>query len=478
MRFKVLLIAGALIAALVVAAPGDLGSHVALGLLGLAALDSLTAALTGGSFVLATTGATFTNLTAGLKRRFDDNFKGVVAWSKGAAAAMLRKKAWDGEFAIYNMRVGNSPARSATYSVAKAKSEDATYGFTKVKQAQVAWAKDYGRATIEGLLMKSASSKSGTSYDKFVAQLDGIYDATMHSLSTKVYRDGYGCIGNISSGTNVATTTLTLAVPEDIILYEQGMDLQFSLTNNANTLRNAGASLTVTALGTVANGNLTMSAAINTVTGTIAGDFIFAKGDRQDSATPTRLAVPGFDAWLPTAAPAGGENFYNLGDRNNDGRLLGTVIDCTTGTYSGASEVEALIAAAIESTRVGGKPRTCFMNPTRYGNLVIDGQSRVRPTEARGPYGIGFSGVTVSTNFGDINVFPDPYCPRKRSYVVNMDSWTVYSVGTATMPDFIMDDGNKILRQTDDDGVECRVGYYGAQGTNAPVQNVVIKHES
>lgn len=477
MRTKVLALAGLIVAGLLFAADALTFDRLGLVFVGLIALDSLSAALFGPTARMASTGSGFIVLTPALKRRFDDSFKGVVAWSKGAAAAMLRKKQWDGEFAVYNMRVGNSPARSATYSVAKAKSEDTTYGFTKVKQAQVPWAKDYGRATIEGLLMKSASSKSGTVYDKFVAQLDGIYDATMHSLSTKVYRDGYGSIGNISAATNVATATLELAIHEDIVLYEQGMDLQFSLTNNANTLRNAGASLTVIGLGTVANGLLTMSAAINTVTGTIAGDFIFAKGDRQDSATPSRLAVPGFDAWLPTAAPAGGENFMNLGDRNNDGRLLGTVIDCTSGTYSGASEVEALIAAAIESSRVGGKPRTCFMNPTRYGNLVIDGQSRIRPVEAKGPYGIGFSGVTVATNFGDINVFPDPYCPRKRSYVVNMDSWTVYSVGTATMPDFIMDDGNKILRQTDDDGVECRVGYYGAQGTNAPVQNVVIKHE-
>lgn len=474
---KLLLALGGGLVALLLALSGSFSfDRFGVVLIGLIAVDHLAVAL-GGPVVLATTGGTFTALTSALKRRYDDNFKGVVAWSKGVLAAMIRKKQWDGEFAVYNMRIGNSPARSATFSVAKAKSEDATFGFTKVKQAQVSWAKDYGRATIEGLLMKAAASKSGTVYDKFVAQLDGIYDATMHSFSTKVYRDGFGSIGNIDASTNLATTSLILAVKEDIILYEQGMDLQFSASNNSNTLRNAGASLTVAGLGTVANGTLTMSAALNSVVGIATGDFIFAKGDRQDSATPTRLAIPGLDAWLPTAAPAGGENFLNLGDRNNDGRLLGTVIDCTTGIYSGASEVEALIAAAVESTRVGGKPRTCFMNPTRYGNLVVDGQNRIAPVEAKGPYGIGFSGVTVHTNFGDINVFPDPYCPRKRSYVLNMDSWTVYSVGTATMPDWIMDDGNKILRQTDDDGVEARVGYYGAQGTNAPVQNVVIKHE-
>lgn len=418
------------------------------------------------------TGATFANLTSGLKRRYDDSFLGYVGWSKGPAGAMLRKKSWSGEFAPYMMRVGNSPATSATYSIAAAKSEDTTYGFTTVKQAQVPWVTDYGRATIAGLLIATASDKMGTVYDKFVAQIDGILDGTMHSFCTNIYRDGFGCIGNIDASTNLATTSLILAVKEDIVLYEKGMDLVFSIANSTAVLRNAGSVLTVAGLGTVANGTLTMSAVLNTVTGIATGDFIFKSGNRQNSATPTKLCLSGFDAWLPVAAPTGGENFNNLGDRNLDGRLLGTVIAATTMT-----EEESLINAAIEADRVGGKPRTCFMNPTRYGNLLLQGQGRYRPATVKGPMGIGFDGVVVETNYGNIQVYSDRYCPRKRSFLLEMDSWTVYGAGSSKIPDFITVDGNKILRQTADDGVETRVGYYGAQGCNAPVHNVVIQHE-
>lgn len=423
------------------------------------------------------TAATFTNLTSALKRRYDDGFKGKVGWSKGPLAAMLAKKAWSGEFIPYPIRVGNSPAISADYTTAANKSEDTTYGFTRVKQAQVPWITNYGRATIAGLLLRTASDKMGTFYDKFVAQIDGIMDGVMNRFSTHVYRNGFGCIGNISSGTTLASTTLTLAKREDIVLFEVGMDIQFASADSTATFRNAGATLTVTAIQHNA-GSLTTSANINTVTGVQTGDFIFPNGDRQNSATPTRRALMGLDAWMPTSAPAGGENFNNLGDRNNDGRLLGTVVDTTTGNFAGASEEESLIIGVTEADRVGGKPRAAFFNPTRYANLLKQGQGKFRPTRVDGPYGIGFDGVIVSTNYGDVRVFSDRYCPAKRAYILDMDTWQVYGAGTSAIPDFLDHDGNKILRQTADDGVEARVGYYANMGTNAPINNVVIQFET
>jgi hypothetical protein len=109
--------------------------------------------------------------------------------------------------------------------------------------------------------------------------------------------------------------------------------------------------------------------------------------------------------------------------------------------------------------------------------LITQGQGRYRPARIEGPAKIGFDGVVVETNYGNINAFSDRYCPRQRSYVVEMESWIVYGAGTSKIPDFLTQDGNKILRLTDDDGVECRVGAYDAQGCNAPCHNVVVQHE-
>lgn len=479
MRRALLFVVAAVVAACALFVHGPVANHVALLLIGLAALDSLGAALFGTS-VLASTGGTFANLTAGLKRRYDDDFLGEVGWSKGALAAMVRKLSWTGSNPVWANRVGNSPARSATYATAAAKSEDSTYGFTKVKQWQGTWMRDYGRATIDGLLLATAGDKLGTFYDKFVSQIDGALDAAMHSFSTKIYRAGFGQIGQIAASTVLTGNVITLATPEDVVLYEQGMDLQFAQFENSGALRNTGSVLTVTAVnftfvGSSLVGTVTTNANLNTVTGITVNDYIFASGDRNNSASPVPTAVQGLAAWgniinNAFTAPTGGENFFG-NDRSTDSRLSFVYFDART-----MSEEEAIIKASVERIRFGGTAGVIFMNPTRYGNLLLEGQARRRPIEIQGPYGIGFKGVALETTKGEVEIFPDLYCQSQFSWMLQMDTLRAYGAGTTKIPDFITADGNKILRQSADDGIECRVGYYGVFGCNAPVKNAVIQH--
>jgi len=480
MRRALLFVVAVFVAACALFVHGPVVNHVVALLIGLAALDSLGAVLFGIS-VLASTGGTFANLTTALKRRYDDDFLGEVGWSKGALAAMVRKLSWSGSNPVWANRVGNSPARSATYATAATKSEDSTYGFTKVKQWQGTWMKDYGRATIDGLLLATAGDKLGSFYDKFVAQIDGALDATMHSFSTKIYRAGYGQIGQIASGVNLTSNVITLATPEDVVLFEQGMDIQFAQFENSGALRNAGAVLTVTAVNFTFSssgalvGTVTTNANLNTVTGIATGDYIFASGDRQNNASPVATAIQGLAAWgniLNNAytAPSGGENFFG-NDRSTDSRLSFVYFDARN-----MSEEEAIIKASVERIRFGGTAGVIFMNPTRYGNLLIQGQARRRPIEIQGPYGIGFKGVALETSKGEVEIYPDLYCQSQFSWMLQMDTLRAYGAGTTKIPDFITADGNKILRQAADDGVECRVGYYGVFGCNAPVKNAVIQH--
>lgn len=476
------LVALAAIVAAVIFAPVPFAQKLTLGFVGLVALDSLGGALWGASARLASTGSTFTNLTTALKRRYDDKFLGAVGWSKGPLGAMIRKVAWSGSNPVFATRVGNSPARSATYATAASKSEDSTYGFTRVNQFTLDWYRDYGRATIDGLLLATAGDKLGSFYDKFVAQIDGILDATMHSFCTKIYRGGYGAIGQIDPSTTLASTTLVLKTPEDVVLFEKGMDIQLAQFENSGALRSAGAVLTITGVNlSNTGGNLvgTLTTNVNISTGIAAAalsDYIFASGDRNNAASPVRTCLGGLAAWGSIAnnafaAPSGGENFYG-NDRSTDGRLVFNYFDAR-----GMSEEEAIIKAAVEAIRFGGKPKALFLNPTKYGNLLIQGQARFRPITVKGPYGVGFDGVGVQTQMGEVQVYPDLYCQRQFGWMLEMDSLQVYGAGTSKIPDFITADGNKILRQAADDGIECRVGYYGTHGCDAPIHNTTIQFE-
>jgi len=442
-------------------------SLVLLLLIAGAALDSLAGAF--GVAVLGSVGGSFTNLVGALKIRYDNNFLGAVGWSKGPLGAMIKKVAWTGKNVAYPMRVGNSPARSATFSVVKSKSEDATYGFTSVAQPTLTWFRDYGRATIDGLLLATAGDKLGTFYDDMVLQVDGIMDATMHSFCTKVYRAGYGKIGVVDATTNVATANLIVQDLEDMYLFEKNMDIQFAVGEATGVLKGAGGFLTVISIN-YSTRTLVLNAAINTLPATVVAvlDTIFARGDRDNSATPARTCVAGLAAWLPNAQPGGGDSFFSMPDRSTDSRLIGTILDA-----SALSEEEALIKLAAECARVGGKPKMAFINPTRYANLLLQGQAKYRPASVSGPAGIGFDGVQVKTQFGDITVWPDLYCQKNQLYLLEMPSWKAYGAGSSRIPDILRQDGNKILRMTDEDAIECRAGYYATVGCNAPCHNGV-----
>ena len=414
------------------------------------------------------TAATITTLAGALKRRYDDNFLGAVGWSKGPLAGMVKKVPWTGSNPVFSSRVGNSPARSATFSVVKTKSEAAT-GITTVNQFVLDWYRDYGRATIDGLLLAVAGDKLGSFYDKFVAQLDGIMDATAHSFAVKMYRAGFGMIGNISATTTIASTTLTLAVREDIVNFEKGMTLCLAATETG-ALRNSGATISVTAINPRL-GTLTLSGNISAgIAAAAQGDFIFCEGDHVTAGT-TRGCFTGLDAWFPVVDPSASENFYGV-DRSTDGRQIATVVDAS----AGMSEEEALITAVAETSRYAGTgQKKAFFNPTRYANLMLQAQSRYRPATVKGPSGIIYTGAAVNTANGEIEVYSDPYCPRERGYVVQMDTCQVYVAGGAQVPHFLAHDGNKMLRQTDDDGIEARVGYYATFGCDAPINNAVLK---
>lgn len=456
-------LAGAIAALALFVHPRSFDS-LALLLIAAAAFDSLAGAM--GSAVLATVGGGFTNLLGALKTRYDDGFLGAVGWSKGPLGATIKKVAWSGKNVSYPMRVGNSPARSATFSVVKAKSEDATFGFTTITQATLGWFRDYGRATIDGLILAAAGDKVGSFYDDMVLQIDGILDATMHSFCTKLYRAGFGKIGIIDASTTLASTALVIQDVEDFFLFEKGMDISFAATESTGALRGSGF-VTVTGLAS-ATKTVTVNANLNTLAGITLGDAIFARGDRQDSATPVRTCVLGMDAWFPIVQPATPDDLGVGLNRNLDSRLIGVIVDATT-----MSEEEALIKLAAETARLGGKPRMAYINNTRYANLLAQGQAKYRPARIEGPAMIGFDGVQVKTQFGDITVFPDLYCPKNRLYMLEMTSLKTYGAGSSKIPDILRQDGNRILRMTDEDAIEARCGYYAAVGCNAPSHNGV-----
>lgn len=371
-------------------------------------------------------------------------------------AMLTKKKDFFGKNYPLPIQIGNPQGRSHTFSKAKANQTSSVY-----KDFTLTRVKDYSLATVDNETAEASENDKGAFLKALTNEIDSAIRSAASSMASMVYGDASGCIGQIGASTNVATTSLILADADSVVNFEVGMTLVFAAAKSSGALRNSGSSLSIVAVDRSA-GILTMSAAINTVTGTVANDFVFVDGDRN-------LSLAGLAAWLPETAPTAGDSFFGVDRSVDPTRLAGVRFD-----GSALSIEEALVQGLTLCNREGGNPKVVFMNYTDWSNLELALGSKVTymVTESFGRADIGFQGIQIKTNKGVANCVADPFCPRGVAYGLTMESWALYSMKE---PIRILDlDGNKILRVSDADAVELRVGGYFQLGCNAPGHNVVI----
>ena len=86
---------------------------------------------------------------------------------------------------------------------------------------------------------------------------------------------------------------------------------------------------------------------------------------------------------------------------------------------------------------------------------------------------IGFQSLTILGPKGPIQIVADQNCTPDVAYMLQMDTWTLNSLGDA--PHILDLDGNRMLRDASADAYEVRVGFYGNIGCTAPGYNARVK---
>lgn len=409
------------------------------------------------------TGFNITTWENALKAYYTKDYVKNMTYSKRPLFAMLKKFEMMGGGAaaskgfIQPVLFGNPQARSATFSQSQARS---TAVASNIAAFNVTRVKNYSIVTVDGeTLRASAIGSEGAFFEAVKTAVDGAMRAITIDAATNLYRTGFGSIGQVSSPG--ASTTLTLVDSDDVVNFEKDQQLVFSASDGADLLRDSADFLTVVGVNRSA-GTLTMDANVTNIAAIANNDFIFIRGDRQDSATPTRLKIAGLGDWVPSTAPTS-TAFFGV-DRTSDTRLGGTRFDGT----GGQPIEETLIDMAMLVTREGGQPDYAFINPSRFGRLVKSLDTRKRYVDVM-VGGIGFSALEVDTPAGTIRVISDPFCPMKRVFMLQMDTWILGSLGQ--LPGFLHHSGQDKLFLPSDDGVEMRIGYYGNLIGKAPGWN-------
>lgn len=392
--------------------------------------------------------------------------------------AMLAKKTnFVGKSVEVPLTINTTQGGSALFSAAKASNELSTSYSDTYKTFTLTRKTDYSLATISGEAMKAAVMDEGAMVDLFQDTIDLAMMTAMRSLARNLFRDGCAWAGKVGS---ISGTTVTLSTPSDafnfdlgeqVTLFSSSSFLMDTVVNNTNTVP-----YLITAVDRKA-GTITLSSS----TGVSANQYIARFGDRTQSTNDATVftnsrVVTGVTQWLAgsqagtvTGANAGAQlqaAIYGVTRTTDRTSLAGNSLDCT-----GAAPDEAIIQLASDINAEGGRPDHCFMNPRDFASLVKFLGSRTVYDRAVSieDAEIGFQAVTLMGDAGPVKCVSDINVPQSQIFALQLDSWDLFSLNAA--PHILDYDNQQILRVSDDDAYQIRIGSYANLRCRAPAFN-------
>jgi len=377
--------------------------------------------------------------------------------------AMLTKKEDAGKTNIFPVVYGHNQGVSAVFSDAQSGSGSMTSEDWNVTCADL-----FAVAQIDGKLIAQTRSDVNAYVKAVTAEIDSAYKAAARRFSLHLYRSGWGDLGRV---TETSGTTITLASASGVPRvdwarnFEIGMRIVFAASQSGDALRDDGDYLTVTGVDEDA-GTLTVDATLANIAGITAYDFIFAKGEREDSATPARLVTTGLGRWLPTTAPTTSDSHFGV-DRSVHPTRLGGIRVVGTGKQI----KESLREAAVKIARAGGKPTKAFIGYDRWNQLEgeLRGQTEYHDIEINEAANVGFRAIRINGPKGPVDVVASNACPEDAGFMLDMDTMggpICLSSGRAI--GFLDEDDLKMLRQSGSNGYEVRIGGYPQLVVPAP----------
>jgi hypothetical protein len=394
-------------------------------------------------------------VTEALKEHYKAlTIKDMVYRDNPLLAMMPKYERFGGENMPIPLQYGITNRRSADFATGQG-----LISGTRLERFVIERVKDYSFARITGETIKATEGNADAFLKYATMEIDGAIKSLSRSLAVAMYGDGSGQIGLGPFAS--ADNSITLAKPEQVTNFEVGMKCQFSTA--ATTAVVGLTDLTITAVNRD-TGKLTFDGAGALVNGT--SYYIFQIGDAQNGAA-SGVKISGLEAWIPGGTPSA--NFFGVVDRTVDRtRLAGVPFDGSSMPLE-----EALISAASRLAREGGSPNYCFLDYTQFANLEKAlGSKVVYDKVSSDDADVGFQALSIIGPKGPIKIIADQNCTPDVAYLLQMDTWTLNSLGPA--PHILDLDGNRMLRIHNDDSYELRVGFYGNVACTAPGYNCRI----
>lgn len=370
------------------------------------------------------------------KREYSDHQIADLTLRDHVWYAMCPKEGgFGGDSFLYPVRYGNPQGVSGTFARARANAKS-----SKGKQFRALRTSKFGIVTIDGEAALAAMEREGAFFNLLTMETDNVLEEVGDSLAFDFYRDTTGLRGRVSS---IAGNVLTLTDPEDARNFKEGMTIISDDTITGLSPRVG----TTFVIAVNEDGGTVEVNDITSITGSIqVNDYLFRDGD-------PGTCMEGMEVCTPLSAPVRGTDSFRGEDRGaNPSRLAGSRLDDTALN----SEV-ALGRLAIKISKVGKSHNIDqgYLNPTHFFNAAQRLNAKVEYTDGGGTANYGFQYIMIHTSAGSFKVYSDPDCPMNRGRVSREGSQ--YIKHLKGIPHVIDLDGNPMLRQNDENGVEGRI---------------------
>lgn len=388
---------------------------------------------------------------AALKEWYDDQKVENLAYDDNPALVMMPKKSnATGKYVPIPIVYEVNQGRSSAFVNAQGNQSPGL-----LAEFMVTLRPDYDIATLANQAMMASQDDKGSFLDFAQLFVDLAIQGAANSAASSLFRAGTGSVGAISGITN---GVIQLTSPADVSQFGINQTLQANSTDGGTPRAALGYVIARNVMaGTITVSATAMGGAAGTPTGWTTNDFLLVQGDNN-------AKLSGFSAWLPSTAPTSTDNFYGV-NRSVDSRLYGLF-------YNGAQQPleEAIIDAALINRREKGRPRHFLTNYGSQAALIKALGARREFVDWEGDGEIGFRGVKIQGPAGPIECFADRNCQAATGWLLQMNTWKLYSLG-AVPHIFKYGDQLEMLRLANADASEVRVGDYANVGCNAPGWN-------
>lgn len=403
-----------------------------------------------------------TSLNPVLKELYDDQKVLNEVYKTNPTLAMMPKMTEaGGKYYPQPVQIGVSQGRSSTFSTAQTNQTSDVF-----REFLVTLASDYSLATLDNKTLLSARTDKQAFVNAAKVQVDGAIRSIKNSLGSALFRSGTGSIGQIGS---ITTGVIVLASSLDVVQFEIGMVIQANATDGGTPRAALGYVISVDRSAGTVTVSATLGGSAGSPASWAANDYLLVQGDNN-------AKISGLAGWLPFVAPTSGDNWYGV-DRSIDTvRLAGNRKDASNQSIEEGLQ-DFLTQIAIND----GAPDYFITNPNSYVALQKALGSKAQIVELAAETGkdyravVGFKALEIQMSGMTVKVLQDRNCPAMYGYALQMDTWKLISLGDAPQILTYGAEGLEVLRVSNADAAELRVGYYANLVCSAPAYNGVIK---